>query len=98
MTKKKSSRTPPKQERVPGTELKKDKKLSDAAAVYVDKRDQRMAWTEEESDAKEELIKLMQERDLDYYADDTFEVRLKHTDTTVKVKRRKTEVDAEAAE
>lgn len=60
----------PRQIRIPGTEAKQNKALNAAAEAYVTARDERMAKTEVEVDAKEALIREMKKADVTTYRDD----------------------------
>lgn len=94
----KSGQTPAKQTPIPGTKPKRDKKLEQLAEEYEEKRDERMAWTKQESAAKEKLIKYLEEKGITSYKDGDLEVTLTVNDPAPKVKVKRSESHAEAAE
>jgi len=60
-----------KQAEIPGTERQRIKELDDAAESYVEARDERMAKTEREVEAKEALVAVMKKHDLTVYRDES---------------------------
>jgi len=62
--------TAKKQTHIPGTEPKSIKEVDTAAEAYVEARDERMALTEKEVEAKDALINVMKKHDLSVYRDD----------------------------
>ena len=94
----KSGKTPAKQASIPGTKPKRDRKLEALAEDYEQKRDERMAWTKEESVAKERLIEYLESKGITSYSDGDLEVTLTVKDPDPKVKVKRTESHAEAAE
>ena len=59
-----------KQTSIPGTEPKSITEVDTAAEAYVEARDERMALTEKEVEAKDALINVMKKHDLSVYRDD----------------------------
>lgn len=72
--------------------------IEQAAAHYVTVRDQRMELTEEEVQAQQELVRLMDEHKLTSYQCDEEDLTVEMVDKRkAKVKRRNTEEQSEAA-
>ncbi len=59
-----------KQLKIPGTQPKEIKEVNAAAESYVDVRDERMALTERETEARDALVKVMKKHGLDVYVDE----------------------------
>lgn len=59
------------QQQIPGTERKTNKKIAGAARVYVDARDTRMEHTNKEKEAKAALIQVMRAAGETSYRDDS---------------------------
>lgn len=90
----------PKQELIPGTEDKLDKKLSKLAQAYAEARDDRMALLVKECAAKGALLAAMQEKKATFYRDPEtgLEVELVEGEAKLKVRAPKDEdEDAEDA-
>lgn len=76
------------QAELPGTEAPRTKKIASvhkAAIDYAEKRDNRMAWGEQEVEAKKKLIELMHKHDIKTYVVDEVEIELK-TEEKLKVR------------
>ena len=58
------------QMRIPGTEAQKIKELDTAAEAYVEARDERMALTEKEVEARDALVSVMKKHELAVYKDE----------------------------
>lgn len=72
--------------RLPGMEDSAIEELEDAAKRYVGVRDERMALTEREVDAKDLVLTLMKRHDKETYRRDGLEIKVVHTDESVKVR------------
>lgn len=94
----KSGTTPAKQTAIPGTKPKRDKKLEALAEDYEEKRDERMAWGKKEIAAKTALINHLEAKGITTYNDGELEVTVTTKDPTPKLKVKRTESHAEAAE
>jgi hypothetical protein len=86
----------PRQVRLPGMEDAKINEIHEAALDYADVRDQRMELTEQESELKANLLKMMHKHHKDQYVYQNVSVSIVHEDETVKVKVKT--VDSEYAE
>lgn len=60
-----------KQTSIPGTEPKSITEVDTAAEAYVEARDERMALTEKEVEAKGNLLRVMEKHDLTTYRDES---------------------------
>lgn len=90
-----------KTETLPGvTDGKIIKEVSDAAEEYENLRDKRMKLTEEESEANDRLVKVMNKHKLKAYRDGNYHppltVQLQPKDATIKAKVRREKDKAEA--
>jgi len=74
------------QERIPGTEPKRDKQLHSLALKYAAARDVRQAATKDEVDAKAALIAAMRSQEVTTYSDDEVSVVLEDGKATLKVR------------
>lgn len=79
-----------KQEELPemvgeGVEVKRIRSINNAADKYVDVRDQRMALTEQEVEARTNLLNLMKEHKLEMYSYDGHVVKIETGKDKVKV-------------
>lgn len=93
-------RTRPKQELIPGTENRLDKKLSGLAQEYAETRDERMAILTVEVERKAALMAAMVEKGVTFYRDPEtgLEAELVEGERKVKVRHPKDEdVEDEAA-
>jgi hypothetical protein len=72
---------------IPGTERPEHKAIDKAAAAYIEIRDERMALTEKEVDARAVLAAKMHEHGLTSYRYDDYLVQLETGDEKVKVKK-----------
>lgn len=72
--------------RLPGMEDAAIDELEDAAKRYVGIRDDRMAMTEKEVDAKDLVLTLMKRHEKETYRRDGLEIKIVHEEETVKVK------------
>lgn len=90
-----------KQTVIPGTERQGNKKVATAAEKYVEIRDERMALTRREVEARDALLSAMREAGLSTYvdedADPQLEVVIVPGEEKVKVRRLSDEDEAEAA-
>jgi tyrosine-protein phosphatase YwqE len=85
----------PKQSLIPGSEPERIKALDDAAEIYYDAVQERLPYTQAESEAKDNLIAKTIEHGTSLYENDDFKVIL--TDThNVKCKKRKASENGEA--
>src|SRR5262245_52898071 len=85
----------PTQQDLPGTVPKKIKKLHDAALNYVQARDERMACTEAEVAAKEELRAQMHKHQLTSYSHNGVIVTLIPGEEAVRVRVKRDAEDTE---
>lgn len=85
----KQSRRRSRQVRIPGTEGPSFPDIDRAAEEYVEIRDERMALTEREVDARGRVINAMKEHKLHAYWSDDFIVELVDADARVKVRKDK---------
>lgn len=74
------------QKELPGMEARHIEELESVAREYADTRDQRMALNQEESDLKEDLLKLMKKHEKKVYRVEELEIKVVMTEETVKVK------------
>lgn len=85
----------PKTMDLPGMEERRIAELHKAAESYVDIRDRRMSLTEQEVEAKQEVLSLMKKHGKETYnyhdadAGTTTEIKIIHEQETVKVKIKK---------
>lgn len=96
---KRPARKVKKQAQIPGTERHRIPALSSAAEEYVEVRDSRMDWTKQEVKAKEKVLELMRENELNEYTDDELGivVTIEETKTKVKVRSLSSADDEEEA-
>ena len=76
----------PRQTRLPTMEDAELSDLEDAAREYANVLDDRMHLTRSETDMKDKLLALMKKHSKITYRHDDVEIRVVHTDETVKVK------------
>ncbi len=77
----------PRQQRLPGTEDAKIKKLHDLAEDYMEARDARMAAGRKEKVVKDEVIAEMKRSGRENYNDGELQISLVHEKENLKVKR-----------
>lgn len=80
------------------TQSRKNKAIETAASDYVEKRDERMSWGEEEKKAKEKLIAAMKKAGEEHYETEDWLIDLTVKDPTESVKVKARNVEEEAAE
>lgn len=78
-----------KQKSLPGMEDRKLPELHSAAEEYVSIRDHRMQLTEEEVEAKANVLQLMLKHDKTVYVCEDIEIKRVHEEETIKVRRLK---------
>lgn len=85
-----------KQLQIPGTEPEHFPELDEAAEEYVERRDARMAMGKRETEAQDELVKLMHDHGLKNYEYDGLTVILVNKEKA-KVRRKDAEEDDDDA-
>lgn len=79
-------KTKPRQQDLPGMENRRLAEIHDAALTYAEARDDRIAASAPEIEAKQTLLELMNKHKLEHYKFENVEVDLVHEKESVKVK------------